>query len=307
MKIRMEKRGQVTVFIIVGIMIVLLSLGFFLVKNSFLTESLAAEEKGLPVGVVQSTVESCLERSTKDALVIVGKQGGYYKAPLDSEFLFGSYVPYYVYEGEDAAPDLEDLEKQLSLAVSDLLPECLDQIVEFHAREGVVVEYRIDRISAMIRDDAISLEGNIPVAVRLKEEQKVEAELSHFAVTLEVQYKELYEFSTEIARLQKTDLQWFMFGDLSDLSYKSGIQFEILAPQQFVSEREETGAEIVPDNDQEDYNKILISLVSRDFFDEPYYYTFGILFDADYDAAFSKDAELEETMLQEVDLALAEE
>jgi|SRR3989344_3965967 len=302
----MQKRGQVTIFIVVAVMILFVSAGFFVFKNYFVTEELKAEGKGLPVAVVQVTVESCLERTAKDALIIVGKQGGYYRAPFYSEYFFGSEVPYYIHHQKMLFPELRELENQLSIAVINTIPPCLDDLVTFFDREGVVINYEIKGVDTTIGDTKVSLLANIPITVSLREEQEIETRLDTFSTEIAFKYKQFYDYSKMIFELQRNEPSSFSIGGISDLAHRYNFQYEIISPKLILSERENSGTPSLQPLIDNDHNKVLISLVSNDFFNEPYYYTFGILFDLDYETIFSNDAALQEEMRREVEVALTE-
>jgi hypothetical protein len=74
----MYKRGQITVFIIIGILFLALTFGLFMIINS--TTQLAQEEQKIYADVLQQEglrlyVEDCLEDPLQDALELIGKQG----------------------------------------------------------------------------------------------------------------------------------------------------------------------------------------------------------------------------------------
>ncbi|MBT4416495.1 hypothetical protein HOC80_00150, partial [archaeon] len=93
----MEKRGQVTLFIIIGIVIVILiALGVYFRGELFdavgLTEELFYPSE---IQEVVDEVQDCVDISTYEAVVSVGYKGGYYNTP--SSAFVNEYVtlPYY--------------------------------------------------------------------------------------------------------------------------------------------------------------------------------------------------------------------
>ena len=73
----MFKRGQVTIFVITGLVILLIIGMVYYIRyysvsgGGFLTSSLEAEN-------VKDYVESCLEETTLKGLIYLGEHGGYY-------------------------------------------------------------------------------------------------------------------------------------------------------------------------------------------------------------------------------------
>src|SRR3989338_10815892 len=124
----MLKRGQVTVFIIVGILIVLVTAGIFFFSKSLVEEQIAVEEEktqeasvlSLPI---QNYIENCVENTAEEAIVFVSKQGGYYQLPelSDTSLL----LPYYFYEDQNQLISKEELERQISLYINNELFFCI--------------------------------------------------------------------------------------------------------------------------------------------------------------------------------------
>ena len=83
-----KKRGQTTIFIILGIAIVAVVLFIFIIKGDVIKRYFG--DKSSSSGAlsqfeneVKIEVKSCLENSLKSVLFINALQGGYYKAPLN--------------------------------------------------------------------------------------------------------------------------------------------------------------------------------------------------------------------------------
>ena len=78
----MHKKGQVTIFIIVGILIVA-TIGIVLtLKNTAFTTQLTTQQKTPSENPLQNFVESCLRKSTIDALYETLGKGGYHSFPV---------------------------------------------------------------------------------------------------------------------------------------------------------------------------------------------------------------------------------
>ena len=93
----MQKRGQVTVFLIVGLIILFVSgIIIFLVKGANLSVQNSIETESVFLGdQVQNYVDRCLYLTTKEGLFFIGEHGGYYNLPpvYNPDF----YLPYYFY------------------------------------------------------------------------------------------------------------------------------------------------------------------------------------------------------------------
>ena len=75
----MAKKAQVTVFIILGIIIVATVIGFFILRDSAAKKELSEQKEVIQTGNVKAFVENCLEQTGEDGLNLIGSQGGYNK------------------------------------------------------------------------------------------------------------------------------------------------------------------------------------------------------------------------------------
>ena len=78
-----SKKGQITIFIILGILMLLALVLVIALKKeviSFKTEEIIPTEKGK----VENFITTCMDQVGEDALLIIGSQGGYIKIPEDS-------------------------------------------------------------------------------------------------------------------------------------------------------------------------------------------------------------------------------
>ena len=73
---RKDKKGQIAVFVIIAIVIVVGIVAFFVLKDNFITPSVSAE-----IVPIQEYYLSCIEGHVEDGLSIMGSQAGYIELP----------------------------------------------------------------------------------------------------------------------------------------------------------------------------------------------------------------------------------
>lgn len=158
----MKKRGQVTIFVIIAIVIVasliiLLTFKSDFFKNLFQTE----KERFLSQqsASVRNFVESCIKETTLDGAYFIGRRGGYLIAPEDStEF----DIPYYFIENRSYIPTKERIEEELAAYVDQELFFCTENFVDF---PEVQIEPRESKTTVAILDDFIVLNVNYPIRI----------------------------------------------------------------------------------------------------------------------------------------------
>lgn len=115
-----NKSGQVTIFVIAGIIIIGTLMLFLAYKNnSFNIQKLTSsdEEK-----LVQKYLDSCLETVSKDAIIKVFSQGGYYMYNPDAHIIINDeLVPTY-----EIIPDPETINGEISLGIALEYTDCID-------------------------------------------------------------------------------------------------------------------------------------------------------------------------------------
>ena len=72
----MKKRGQLTIFIIIGVLVVLVIISLVIVKNNKSSTSL--ESNSPQVQPVIDLIEECIEDTSKEAILQTTKTGGFY-------------------------------------------------------------------------------------------------------------------------------------------------------------------------------------------------------------------------------------
>ena len=157
------KKAQVTIFVIVGV-VILAIIGFlFLLKTNTLQNFLSKESqtsKIVPPQIesINFFVEDCIETTSHDALKVIGQRGGYYQLPREQTFS----VPYYFFEGRNLIPTKEKIETEISNYIEDNLPNCIKDFEEF---PDFVIQDRKMSITTKIQIDKVILMIDYPIRI----------------------------------------------------------------------------------------------------------------------------------------------
>ncbi len=169
-KMEKKKRGQVTIFIIIAILVIALVAGFFLFR-----EQLGLEDIFTPKGdEVYLFVEECIEGTGKDAIYHIAENGGYMFPPQLSTL---GGIAYYYFEGKNYMPSEEDVENQLSLYMDYQLSACTQDFVNFpdyNISEGEI------ETSTSIRDSKVIFDVKYPLTIKKGKETR---RLENFGAT----------------------------------------------------------------------------------------------------------------------------
>ena len=186
----MKKRGQVTVFIILGVIILLSAISFFFLKDYMTTEQIKQDEAdtlelSLNADKVKSEVNWCIDRTAKDAVITLGYYGGKddLVGPFFDEEVFDANYLYYL--GEKQTSSIDDMEVILSGMMTEQLPKCFEKfesLKKINVNEEVVnfgliaesfqVEKGKVNSSVVIDSGVVNFNINWPIKINFKDKVK---------------------------------------------------------------------------------------------------------------------------------------
>ena len=222
----MQKRGQVTLFIIVGIVLVITFIGLFYLIESTNKERIDIEKEKViskpEITSVKNYVQSCFERTSEDAITYVSYRGGYYNVPeptVDNIFL---RLPLYFDNGNKIFPTKDIISNEIGKYILDKLPGCFDDFKVFKD-QNIVVE--IDKMEIeVILENNVLFELNSPMTIT-KGESKTE--LQRFKHTLSLDFNNVYSIIDGIVLEQEKNLNFVPIGYLSVEAKEKDFNFEL--------------------------------------------------------------------------------
>ena len=224
----MAKKGQITIFIIIGLLLIV-SIGIYIyATQEAATAPLEAEEQKVvqvatEIKPLQDFATQCLYVTAKQGLEMLGERGGYiypqqrYNPAEPTEgsavqFAPGSKlkVPYWWYmssknkcqgncEFKSERPSLENIENQMNTYIKKELPNCLDSFEEFKDQGFTVTPTGDINPRTQITKGNVVIKLEYPLEATKAE---VRFELKDFATELPVNFYEIYMLATNITNLQ---------------------------------------------------------------------------------------------------------
>ena len=211
----MKKKGQVTFFVIVGLVaLVTVIIGYYakdyVVQNILkrdLEESIIVPEKVRPI---QNFILSCLRETGEKGVKLLGQQGGYINIPrnpyaltqlnLDSNALtiYGdNKAAYWFYEQPNKVqfkqvPTKIEMERQLSSFIENDVVNCLNNFKDFP-------EYQIKqgnlKANSVINKNEVSFSLDFPIEIKI---QDFEFDINKFSQRINAPLLDLYEKAKEL-------------------------------------------------------------------------------------------------------------
>ena len=201
----MQKRGQVTIFVIIGILIIVSILLFlFLRSRVYLGPGTILDlEQEFPQ--IEEHIQECLLEAVEPRIIQMGLQGGFIRTP-DGTFrqYQGNKVSYLCYNIRDQPfcrsriLTIPNMEAEISEFVKrDIESQCLN-IAGFGKIGYDIIEGPLE-ITTDIGDDKIIITANIPITI-IKGANK--AERSEFSTSINLPLGRLYNAAHDIVNTE---------------------------------------------------------------------------------------------------------
>ncbi|MBI3032075.1 hypothetical protein HYY69_01260 [Candidatus Woesearchaeota archaeon] len=223
LKVHLSKKGQITTFIIVGLVVLFIVLLVLYLSSKFnVTEKLSFEKKDQ----VSVFVENCVSQVTDDALEKLGQQAGHlyldkfeiYTAqydPFNANVLSldngNSFLPYWLYQrrnGVDKSemPQLykqykgdDSIQDQLERYIRDGVEQCVNNFVSFNSK-GILVNPKGElSIAVLFGEEDVQVKAEYPLEVTTQ--NNVE-NVNSFSTTKQVRLKQVYALARNILQYE---------------------------------------------------------------------------------------------------------
>lgn len=209
------KRGQVTLFIILGILVLTaVSLTLYVnqefIKNLFEERITRLTEVPYAIQPLDVHIKDCVSDSAKLSLNIILLQGGYFE-PKNKIELESIDVAYW-YDGKDITPTIETIEKETAKSMQEILPNCL---LDFNEDYSIEIKELKSKISIRNKEIIIEDKVNLDVVYNNLTYQIIKTYNSQ----LESDFNGIYNSANKIIRSEISDPEYFDLTLLSSLGY----------------------------------------------------------------------------------------
>ncbi|MBI2666964.1 hypothetical protein HYX13_05105 [Candidatus Woesearchaeota archaeon] len=219
----MHKRGQITVFIIVGMLLIgVTALIFFLTKITTIT-TLSAATPANSAASLKNYLTQCLEKTAQEGISLIGLQGGYYRVP--KETLVGHFsfdTPVY-FATPKAVPDIKSIEKELAVYIEENLGSCTKHFITFQ-EQGMQVVEGAKKAKINIRPGKIQVNLHYPLTIK---QQTQETALEDFSATIPLDFFQFHSWVEETFAVQQESPESIPLGELMHLAYKNKYNLEV--------------------------------------------------------------------------------
>ncbi len=206
------KKAQVTIFIILGILLVLALILILAFKEEIVTFK-PGELIPTSKGKVEQFISACIETAGNDAVEKVGIQGGYITIPNDiasdtSRHLQTSpftQVPYWAYGATVDIPSLDEIKQQIDQYVETHVRDCLLQTEAFQETYTLIEKSPIQADTNIVNNKVIfNVRWNVEIRNQIGD---VITELIEHSAESPIKLKKAYDTSVQIVQQEMQTLK----------------------------------------------------------------------------------------------------
>ncbi len=212
----MIKRGQVSIFVIISLVIAGSAVVFFLFKDNVLTSDKIPRGMEKEVGEVNQQIQNCLNKRAVDAIRIVGVQGGYIYLPENYVNTNISNVAYGYYLGKKTLPTLAFIESEIATYARRNLFFCISQ----ESNPSLNLNFGESSAKAKINKNSVVVSVKLPVSG--KKENSAFTMNREYKVEVPVALGDMYSVADEIIEKEIKE------PGVVQISYLTGLGYNVL-------------------------------------------------------------------------------
>lgn len=212
----MYKRGQLTVFIIVGIIVLAVALSLFFISG----EKKTINPKVISTSAITSMVENCIKSTAQEGIFENSRQGGYFILPEYSTQDLFENVPYFI--NISKFPEDKVLAKELGSYIDTLLDFCLD--FSTFEKQGYNISIGTPVSEVALNQKEFQMDTKLALKIRLGTQTK---ELTNFRVSVPAKqfYQDVVLARKIVGSMDQEDVCLTCFANLAD---QNGVYVGIL-------------------------------------------------------------------------------
>jgi hypothetical protein len=207
----MKSKGQVTVFIIIGIVLIIL-FAIILTFMNLKPENTSYGNENINVEVF---VDSCLEGSINQATKLIAFQGGYLILPQKNVTTENFMTAYGIYENNDTLISINGMELQLAEYLNLAILNCVNNFTEFKGKE-IIFEKPKTKVSIDL--EKISINVKFPIDIKSENDN---THIENFDDSLNIPLGRVHSIAKKVIEKQLENPDWI------DLSYNSNFLGDI--------------------------------------------------------------------------------
>lgn len=200
----MEKRGQVTLFVILGIVIVALLVLVLYARQTIFFPTTPENLNSL-MNDINDEIIQCIGDVNKDPIIRIGLQGGYLNPDEDTYRLYNdtkiSYLCYDIpktLQCRNRMLLVSDMESQLNKALKPRILGCMSNIKSYGSFKPIIIETPNElKLDTKINLNSIDIIVDYPIVIKSKKGE-TQVQKSKFTKTFDYPLGDIYNVAHDI-------------------------------------------------------------------------------------------------------------
>ncbi len=220
----LKKRGSVSVFIVLGILVLLGGGIAFYTLSSSMREEQRSQSIAVDVSPVKSYADSCLAKAVYESVPIFSFWCGLYDIPEEPEGPEPG-IPYCFYLGERLLPEKEFMEQEFSKYVESSFKECIGDLSVFREMGYEISIGDVSADSHLGKHASVTL--SCPMEIR---KGNAKASLDFFQRIEDFDFAKVYSILSDFADEHQKSPDYVPVGFLSLSAYNNNYTFTLSYP-----------------------------------------------------------------------------
>lgn len=230
-----KKRGQLTLFVIIGIVIIIAIAGFYFISQKPLNASPDNEK----VITLRENTLDCLSSFYQNSLLLVGFQGGYSNV-TDGIYNGFAFIPYYYKQGTLDVPSIKTIENEIANYIDTIIPFCLDsnqiainsanlsQNTTENSLSNYKASYKQHKTIVEIRNGEVTFTSDIDLKIEDGEGNSYIIKLKDYPEKIESDIFSMHEIANYIATSLQEDDEKMCLTCIYDMADENDFTIDIM-------------------------------------------------------------------------------
>ncbi|MCX6707005.1 MAG: hypothetical protein NT001_02585 [Candidatus Woesearchaeota archaeon] len=204
-----SKKGQVTMFIIIGMIVLIIASAIFYIRYYKGSDYTPPQ-----MNPISKYVTACLQDTAEGAVLLAGAQGGviYFGDVIPNVETSYSYSSYWYDEGQDVSISKEFVENEIRVYIEEeIIPRCIKNFEDLHMN---IAAGEISSAEVSIKPGYIDITLNMPVTL-IEGDQRTT--ISKFSTQLPVKLGQAITIANKVVQMEIKDPNNVRISELGDM------------------------------------------------------------------------------------------
>jgi len=203
-----KNKAQITLYVILGIVIIVLIGLFFLFRPQIIKPEKISQVP-FELQPIKNHIDDCIKTTSLAGLSLIGAQGGHiFAKTLELETSYGN-ISYGYYDRKNTLPTINEMQKDISDFLELALPNCID----FSLFQNFEITAEKLKASTKIAEKEVIIEIKYPISAKTSDS---EAQLKNFLYIAPVRLGHLHGIATDIITKTVNNPKWIDLTNLDD-------------------------------------------------------------------------------------------